>query len=855
MPAGQVAWQVEVRAGTDVVWDSDRVEGERPFGHAYGGSPLTSGTTYHWRARVWVPDVAAPSAWSEPASFETGLLQPADWSARWVSGPAPTSPEEFRTLYLRTVVDVPGAVVRARAYTSALGWYRFLVNGTDLVGPALVPRWTPFDSYVEYQVHDVTDVLRSGSNVLAMAVGDGRFRGRNGVGNRRAVYGDRLGALCQLQVDLADGTSLTFGSDGSWEAGTGRIVVSDPKHGERADLRVPDDDWLTGAEAPPRFAPAEVLPRHPRRLVAEETGRVRQVATLPAVAVTRTASGRQVVDLGQNVAGVVRIRLDGPRGSTVRLRHSELLRPDGELDVDYIHNVGATSRWDQRDVVTLPGEEVWWQPWFTIHGFRFVEVDGLERDLHPEDVVGVVLSSDLATAGDFTCSDERLVRLHRNVGWSLRSNFVDTPTDCPTRERSGWTGDIQVFGPTATTYVDAQAYLRRYLRNLSVEQLTDGTVPAVVPAESSTFSGGLARLSRFTRTSAGWGDVTVLLPWTLHRYYGDTRVLHDAYPTMTKWVDQLARRAASRRSLQRRLRGTRRRDVERFLVDTGYHWGEWLRPGEGFVRSMADSLLRSRAVVATAYLEHSSRRLSQVASLLGRNGDAQRYADLADDVRAAWRAAFLHADGTVGLDRQEDYVRAVAFGLLDPAEQPAAIDRLVELVEAAGDHVGTGFLATPLLLPVLAEAGRADVAYRLLLQTTSPSWLHQVERGATTVWETWEGYRADGHGEASHNHYAFGTVAGFLVEHVAGLAPAEPGYRVIDVRPTVGGGLTHASATLRTPYGTASSSWRLEGAGTDQRVLLDVVVPPGATARVRLGDGSTEEVAPGRHRFGWPGPR
>lgn len=854
--SGQVAWQVQVTTGGfsrgrpagEVVWDSGKVEDERPYGHAYAGAALTSSRTYSWRVRVWTAGQKRPSPWSEPSTFETGVLDPALRTARWMSGPAPASSSDYRALYLRSTVELAGEVVRARAYVSALGWYRFFVNGTDLTGPALVPRWTPFDSYVEYQAYDVTAALRAGSNVLAMAVGDGRFRGRNGVDSRRAVYGDRLAGWCQLEVELADGSTRTVVSDSSWLAGDGRILASDPKYGERVDLRVPDADWLTAVEPPTRFAPAHVLPRHHRRLVAEETGRVQQVGTLPAVSVARTPSGRQVVDLGQNFAGVVRIRLDGPAGTTVRLRHSELLTPAGELDVDYIHNLGARSRWDQRDLVTLDGEETWFQPWFTIHGFRYLEVDGLERDLEPTDVEGVVLSSDLPVAGGFTCSDQRLEQLHHNVEWSLRSNFVDTPTDCPTRERSGWTGDIQVFGPTATMFVDAQAYLRRYLRNLAAEQLPDGTIPPFVPAEASAFSGGLSVLAKVTRTSVGWGDVSVLLPWTLYTHYGDTAVLERAYPSMTAWIDQLARRARGKQSLQRRLRGTHRREVERLIVDTGYHWGEWLRPGESFQGSIGDSLFRSRAIIATAYLAHSARRLSVIAGLLGREGDARRYGALADEVRAAWRTAFLHADGSVGRNRQEDYVRAIAFDLLDPEEKPAAVDRLVGLVEAAGDHLDTGFLATPLLLTVLVDGGRADVAYRLLLQTTNPSWLHQVERGATTIWETWEGYKPDGHGAASHNHYAFGTVAGFLTRYVAGLSPAEPGYRLIDVRPTIGGGLTHASGWVQTPYGRASSAWRLEG----DQVVLDVEVPPGATARVQTGDGTVHETGAGTHRLTWP---
>ena len=673
-----------------------------------------------------------------------------------------------RALCLRGTVDLQADVTAGRAYVSALGWYRFFVNGQDLSGPALVPRWTPFDSEVEYQVYDVTRALRKGTNVLALVVGDGRFRGRLGLAARRAVYGDRLAGLVQAHLELVDGTQAVLTTDGTWLAGCNRILASDPMYGERADLRLDDQEWLVAPTAPARFAPVHVLPSE-RTLVAEDVGRVTEVQRLPALSVTRSPSGRQVVDFGQNIAGVARIRLSGPCGTTVRLTYSELLGPDGELAVDYLRFL-RFGRWHQRDEVILNGSEMWYQPWFTIHGFRYLEVAGLPRELAVADVEAVVLSSDLPEPGTFACSDDRLNRLHANIAWSLRSNFTDTPTDCPTRERSGWTGDIQSFAPTAALFADVQAYLRRFLHNLSLEQRPDGTVPPFIPAETSPSNGGTPALVRLASTSTGWGDSAVLVPWTLYQYYGDEWILRSQYSTMAAWVDQLRRRALEHRGWIRRLRRQHLGSMERYIVDTGWHWGEWLRPGENFIVSAADSLLRTRPAVATAYLEHSARRMADIAAVLNRRQDEDRFRHLADAVRTAWRAAFLHPGGRIGADRQDDYVRALAFGFLELDEQQGAVARLVKLIEHAGHHLGTGVLSTPLLLPTLADHGRADVAWRLLLQTSSPSWLYQVEHGATTTWETWEGYDSKGRPVASHNHYAFGTVARFLVEYVAGRA-------------------------------------------------------------------------------------
>jgi alpha-L-rhamnosidase len=830
---------------THLVWECGPLgHGDEPIGVAYAGEPLGSGQRYWWRVRV--SDTGEPAPWSSVAAFETGILDPGLWHARWISGPTPLSNNDFSVLYLRQSLRLSAPVVRGRAYVSALGWYRFLVNGTDLTGPALLPRWTPFDKYVEYQSYDVTDVLRAGHNVIALAVGDGRYRGRLSFFNQHAVYGRRLAGFAQLHLEFADGSSVTVATDDRWHAGPGRILKSDPKFGERVDLRVKDDDWLSGADVPGRFVRAEVLNER-RTLIAEAVAPVREVQKLRARSVTRSPSGKQIVDFGQNFAGVVRIRLTGAPGAVIRLTHSEILKADGELDTDYLR-MRPLPQWFQRDEVTLDGEQSWWQPWFTIHGFRYVEIQGLSSELLPADVEGVVLSSDLPVSGDFNCSDGRLNQLHHNVGWSLRSNFVDTPTDCPTRERSGWTGDIQVFASTATTFVDVQAYLRRYLRNLAAEQLPDGRVPIVVPSEG-TGDRLVDRIKSVAGSSVGWGDVAVLLPWTLYRHYGDVDVLSAQYSSMTAWVDHLARRARRKSRPDRWLHRRRRPDVEAFILDTGYQFGEWLRPGADLgVKAVLDGPLHG-SVVATAYLEHSARLLSTMATVIGRSQDADNYRLLADNTRRAWRTVFLHADGRVGTDRQDDYVRALAFDLLDEHEQPEAIRRLVALIERDDWHLGTGFLSTPMLLPVLVDGGRADVAWRLLLQTTTPSWLHQIERGATTVWETWEGYDARGRAKDSHNHYAFGAVAGFLTERIAGITPAEPGYRIIDVNPLVGSELTYARASVRTPYGVAASSWQR----SDQQVTLNVTVPPGATGRIHTG-GGVSEVGAGAHDFTWAAP-
>jgi len=832
--AAQIAVSTDEGFAAADTWESGWVDGAAPFGFTYAGPPLTSGTTYHWRVRAG--DEVSP--WSATASFETGILDPAEWGADWITHP-PAEGIQKAALYFRSETVLSAPVVRGRAYVSALGWYRLFVNGVDLTGHSLVPRWTPYDRYVEYQTYDVTDAFAAGVNAIGAVVAEGRFRGSLGMSKKGRVYGDELSVIVQIHLDLADGTTVEIHSGEDWTVGRGRIRTSDPKYGERADLRIDDTAWKRAGGNVLYPRPAVRLARHDRRLIAEDVARVTAIEELPGV-ISAAPSGTVLIDFGQNFAGVARIELPAGAGQTVRILYSEVLTPAGELDTGYLGlGHGGSDKWFQRDEVVLAHDPISYTPAFTIHGFRYVAVEGLTAPLAPDAATGVVLSSDLPGVSTFSASDPRLERLWQNVLWGLRSNFVDTPTDCPTRERSGWTGDIQVFGSTAAQLVDADGFLRRYLRNVAAEQYDDGRVPPIIPTEDS--AGRKRNPIRFSSTSVGWGDVTVLLPWTLYRYYGDVEILRRQYDSARAWVDQLARRAATKTSLRRRL--TRKAgNLEAYVVDTGYHWGEWLRPGEGFGEVLGN-LVTHRPVVASAYFAHSSTVLARIAHLLGREDDAHRYAELGARATAAWRAAFVRDGGSrIGDDKQDDYVRALAFDLLLPEQRSVAAERLVELITAAGDHLGTGFLSTPMLLPALVEAGHEDVAYRVLFQDTAPAWLDQVKNGATTIWENWQGYKENGQAKGSHNHYSFGSVARFLQEHIGGVAPLEPAYRRFLVAPAVRSGLRSAATSIETPYGLARNSWWI----SDGRVELRVTVPPGTQAIIRVG-GEHRELESGEH--------
>jgi alpha-L-rhamnosidase len=752
---------VEILTGPDsprIVWEHEN-DADSIF--RYTGEALESASAYRWRVRLAnIEDKWGP--WSAWSAFNTAILDGSLWNARWISDPEAIA---HRPIYLKGRVLVPDGAVRALAYVTALGWYKLVVNGHDLTGSALVPRFTPLDQEVEYQWYTLDGELVAGALDMAVVVADGRFRGALGMHNRRDVYGDRLAAFVQVVFESEDGTRLWTGSDSSWVAHGGPILESDPKFGETVDLRRAAQN--SDAEPVALRAVAVVEPGR-RRLVAESTPKVREVEQLRPVAVSRRADGSHLVDFGQNFAGVVRLRLRGPSGSCVTLQHAEDLDRHGHLDWAHLDREAADdpAQRFQRDEFILDGADRWLQPSFTIHGFRYVDVRGM-ADLSAEDVVGIVLSSVDAPTASFVSSNPLLDRFWTNAYWSLRSNFTDVPTDCPTRERGGFTGDAMLFASAATRIADVQTFLRRYLASVALEQLDDGRVPMIAPAEYSAFSGGPTEKDDQVASSVGWGDATVLLPWTLYEAYADVTVLEAQYESMQRWIAFLENGGARE----------------------GFIWGEWIRPGEDTMTGLMRDLTENRLNIGLAYFAHSAGRMSEVSRVLGRQDDARRYADVARAAVEEWRAVARAEDGRIGVGLQDDYVRALAFDLLPEQHRADAVEKLVALIEAADYHLATGFLSTPMLLPVLTRFGRSDVAYRLLLQKTAPSWLGMIDAGATTVLEQWSEPRPDGVREGSSNHYALGSAVEWLSSGILGIAATSPGYGTVRIAPVVGGGL------------------------------------------------------------------
>jgi alpha-L-rhamnosidase len=805
----QGAYEVEVRRGGDVqveqVASADQVLVPWPT------APLASREAAEVRVRVrsegdgedgWSP-------WSEAAVVEAGLLSPADWSARFVS-PRQVGGLDAPAPVLRASVGLPAGVVRARLYATAHGVYVPALNGSRVGDHQLAPGWTVYPERLRYQTYDVTDLVRPGDNVVEFQLGNGWYRGRLGFTGQRAFYGDRLALLAQLEVTTADGDVLVLATDGSWAAVESAVLADDLYDGQRTDLR--RDPLGRDQDG----GPVDVVDADLSRLVAPDGPPVRITDVLPAVEVTTSPSGRTLVDFGQNVVGWVRLRVRGLRpGSEVTVRHAEVLE-DGELGVRPLRTAKATDTY-----VVAGGEEVL-EPALTFHGFRYAEVTGVPG-LAASDLEAVVVSSDLRRTGWFDSSHELLNRFHENVVWGMRGNFLDVPTDCPQRdERLGWTGDIQVFSPTATFLFDSAGFLTSWLVDLAAEQQKDGSVPFVVPDVLRTPS----------PSAAAWGDAATVVPWVVHQRTGDLEVLRRQLPSMTAWVDHIAGLAGADH-----------------LWTGGFQFGDWLDP-----TAPPDAPADAQTdpdIVATAHLARSAEVVALAAEALGETATAHRYGDLAREVRAAFARQYVTGAGRLLSDAQTAYGMAIEWALLPTEEQrEGAGRRLADLVRVSDFRISTGFVGTPLITDALTSSGAVDVAYRLLLQTRCPSWLYSVAMGATTVWERWDSMLPDGSinpGEmTSFNHYALGAVADWLHRTVAGLAPAAPGYRELLVRPLPGGGLTRAAARHETPYGFASVSWER----ADGRLALRVEVPVGSTATVHV-PGEPEPVRVGHGAHTW----
>jgi alpha-L-rhamnosidase len=845
----QIAYRI--RAGNG--WDTGRVPSAESVLVEYAGPPLGSADRVSWQVKVWTE--LGESDWSDLGLFELGLLHSKDWSARWIepADPDPGPPGHRSAMLVRGEFELPDAPVRARLYATAHGVYEAFVNGQRVGDAELTPGYTEYRDRLQVQTYDVTGLLRPGRNAIGAILSDGWFRGQVGLPRAHDQWGSELAWLAQVHVELADGSTAVAGTGDDWRGAASHIEAADLIAGESVDLRRRVDGWSEPGFDDRQWEQVGLADRGYANLVASPAPPVRAVEEITPVSVQRVSRG-QVFDLGQNINGWVRLRELGAEGTEITLTHGEAIDAEGDVTTDHLDvdlpflpeplPAGQVDR-----VISAGRPDDQFEPRHTTHGFRYVRVEGHLRTLQTGDLTGVVVHTDMTRTGWFRCSDERINRLHEAAVWSLRANACDIPTDCPTRERAGWTGDWQIFVPTAAFLYDVAGFSTKWLRDLAAEQWSSGLVANLAPSPPSESEGGFVAA---LNGSAGWGDAAVIVPWEIYRAYGDRRLLEEQWPSMVAWLGHVERSAAGARHPGRAARRPAPLPHERYLWDSGFHWGEWLVPGADLKGADEFAQFRDadKSDVATAYFAYSARLMSRVAEAIDRPDDASRYRELAEAVRHAWRTEFIAPDGRLHPDTQANHVRALAFDLVPDELRPATTARLVELIRAVDTHLATGFLATPYLLPVLADAGELDLAYDLLFTDTPPSWLYMIDRGATTVWERWDGIRADGTPFESLNHYSRGAVVSFLHRYVAGIRLLDdgPAYRRFRIEPRPGGGIAWATARHDSPYGPIESAWEIAAGALE----LTIIVPPGTTAEVVVPGDAPRELGPGRHSISGP---
>lgn len=794
--ASQSAYEVRVSTASDApessVWDSGVVMSSQQIGVAYAGPALQPESAYHWQVRVR-DDAGQWSPWSAPARFETGLGAGSAWPAQWIAGPAkmPGLP------LLRRQFTLSKPVVRARLYATALGVYAFHLNGQSVGNQHLAPGWTDYHTRADYQVYDVTAQLHAGDNTLAAMIAPGWYAGHVAMFGPH-MYGTDPALRARLRLDFADGSHRWIETDGNWHSHVGPLVSADLIMGERYDARLLPDGWDKAGDRGPGWTPVRVVEQPAIALQAQSDQPVRTTGQRTARRLeNQPTPGVTLYDMGQNMVGVARLRMAGRAGQTVRIRYGEMLNPDGSLYTRNLRTAKAT------DYYTFAKDgTVVYTPRFTFHGFRYVEIKGLAQPLDASDVHGEVWGSDLPVTGELTTSSAMLNQLLSNIRWGQRGNFLSIPTDTPARdERLGWTGDINVFAPTASVLANADTFLAKWLRDMRDAQQANGDYPSVAP-DPQHISG-----------ASGWSDAGITVPYVLWQAYGDTRPIEDGYASMHRFMAYIE--ALSGPELKR-VHG---------------EYGDWLNLDDP---TPADLL-------GTAYLAHDARLMARMAAAIGKTGDAKHYGDLATRATAAFDQRYF-AKGRSHADSQTSYAIALGMKLVRPAQIAPLAGRLANRVHARHDHLSTGFLGTPWLLDALEAGGQVNLAYTLLMNTDYPSWGYEVKSGATTMWERWNSLEPDGSfGDPvmnSFNHYAYGAVGDWMFRNIGGIAPAAPGYRMVRIAPLPGGGLTSAKMHLGSPYGDIRSSWAL----ANGRMQGSFTVPFNSRALVTLPASSVVDV-------------
>jgi len=808
----QAAYEIKVLSGKTVVWNSGKIASAQSVHVTYAGSPLQSGRKYTWQVRIR-DNSGKASAWSPSAWFQMAFLSKSDWKAKWIE-PEPTGDQASRpSPLMRKHFSVAKKVISATAYITARGMYEARLNGERIGDAYLTPGWTAYKKRLQYQVYDVTTMVKAGGNVLGVTLGNGWFRGILGWSDNINIYGKDIALLCQVDIIYSDGTTESIISDGSWKSSTGAIRYAEIYNGETIDARLEKTGWALPGYDDSQWQGVKVANHSMDILLAIRNEPVRKKETFVPVKIFKTPAGEQVIDFGQNLVGWVVMKVAGKAGDKVVLTHAEILDKAGNI---YTENLRAAKAQDTY-ILKGGGEEVF-EPHFTWHGFRYLKIEGYPGEIKPENFTAVALYSDMRPTGIFTSSNALINQLQHNIQWGQKGNFLDVPTDCPQRdERLGWTGDAQVFSRTAAFNMNTNSFFAKWLLDVEADQV-DGKVPFVVP---NVLGAGAVN-------STGWADVATIVPWNMYLVYGDKLLLEQQYGSMKAYVESI------------------RKVAKDDLWNSGFHFGDWLfyRPDDD---NDGRAAVTDKYLIAQCFYAHSTQLVINAANVLGKKDDAAFYGLLLQKIKEAFLKVYLNPHGRLVSGTQTAYVLALNFDMLPEDLRKQAADRLVENVKSYDMHLTTGFLGTPYLCHVLTRFGHTDIAYELLLQKTYPSWLYPVTMGATTIWERWDGQKPDSTfqtpGMNSFNHYAYGAIGDWMYRVMAGLDTYEDGvgYKHSRIMPHIGGGFTHVSASVETYYGKLSSSWKLEGS----KLTMDMEIPANTSATVYVPSDELSKVMEG----------
>jgi len=797
----QSAYEIKLTSGKTLVWNSGKVKSEQSVQVSYSGSVLLSGTRYNWQVRVWDNNGKA-SEWSQTAYFQMALLKSTDWKAKWI-GPGYVEDSALRaTPMMRKQFSINKKIVSATAYITAHGLYEAQINGVKVGNDFFTPGWTSYKKRLQYQTYDVTPIIASGQNAIGVMLGSGWYRGDIGYQGNSNFYNSDISLLCQIDIVYADGTAESIISDDSWKSTTGEILYSEIYNGEIVDARLEKAGW-----AKPGYKDADwsgvKLGEYPMDvLIATVNETVKKHEIFVPIKIIKTPAGEQVIDFGQNLVGFVTMKVKGKAGDKVILSHAEVLDKSGNF---YTENLRAAKAQDT--YILKGGNDEVFEPKFTWHGFRYLKIEGYPAEIKPENFTATALYSDMKKTGNFTTSNPLINQLQHNIEWGQKGNFVDIPTDCPQRdERLGWTGDAQVFSRTAAFNMNVNSFFAKWLKDIEADQ-EEGKVPFVIP---NVLGAGAVN-------SAGWADVATIAPWNMYLVYGDKQLLGQQYNSMKAYVESIRKIAVND------------------LWNSGFHFGDWL-----FYHPEDDNdgraAVTDKYLIAQCFYAHSTQLLINSANVLDNKTDVAFYTELLQKIKAAFLKEYMTPNGRLVSGTQTAYVLALNFDMLPENLRKQAAERLASNVNSYGTHLTTGFLGTPYLCHVLTRFGYNDLAYKLLLQETYPSWLYPVKNGATTIWERWDGQKPDGSfqtpGMNSFNHYAYGAIGDWMYRIMTGIDTYEdaPGYKHSIIKPYIGGGFTSASASLDTYFGKLSSSWKVENA----KLYFDIEIPANTTATIYI---------------------